>query len=523
MKRINAINAGNIQELKELFELHIDCESLEQYRLPVADRKARVVVGLSGGADSTVLALFCALYLHPHYPNIEYLFTDTKAEPDSCYETLDAIERLTGITITRIMPDKGLFDLINSYNGFLPNSQARWCTRQLKIAPLMEYLDQNPSEHGHISLAGIRYDESDREGIQFQYDMEHASAAFPFVDLKITKTMVFDILHKSIGVPGTYQYRSRSGCYSCFFQRNQEYIGMLTHEPGAYAVTEAAEKLSADDDRRWNNQPMSLSDAGIRGYYPVPSFVDVRKPETTPEKAPQNLKVKKSKGNLSLFEDDCNQQGVDEEQLFVAFALYTDSNLAMYGGREFTPGVYWQEFITLSTTLVGLKAALGTYYKFKKTTPMSIYDVEDMVIVIAQIKFPKGVIDTAPPASDSYTWKSSIALKQLRNLTEHSQTALQYADLERQKKDCLTVLSNPMNEDAELDAMAQLDVIQRSIDNAPEASGRLTWEGLYIPTESVEKVVQLQLAGISTETDIKPARENLEYDEVPMACLACSI
>ena len=523
MSSIPLLNLDNIEALKGLFEKHVARHQLENYRLPVKDTRTRVIVGLSGGADSSVLALFTALYLAPHYPNIEFLFTDTKAEPTSCYETLDTIEKLTGIHIHRIIPEKGLFEMIEQYNGFLPSSQKRWCTKLLKVSPLMAYMASVPSKHGYVSLAGIRYDEADREGIQFQYTMENASAAFPFVDLKITKAAVFDILEQSIGIPGTYQYRSRSGCFTCFFQRNQEAIGMLLQDPEAYAKTEKAEKLVDADHQRWENMPQTMADTGIRGYYPVPAFIDIRKPEKAPQKAPEKLKHNHVEGMDDLFGGEELEPVAQGDEIFAAFALFTDSALGMFGGREFTPGVYWQEFITVSTSLSGIKSALGTYYKFKQTTPMPIYDVADMKIVIAQIRFPSGVIDTAPPSKESYTWKSNVAYKQLRHLAMHCVSTLQRIDLERQLKDALNALRTAGNEDAALDAMERLEQTHEAYHRAPKASGTLVWEGLYIPSETVQKEVQLQLAGISVDTDIKPARENLEYDEVPMACLACSI
>jgi len=128
--------AEMIVAVKALFEEHADRDVLESYRLPVADVRARVVVGVSGGADSSVLALFAAVYLKPVYPNLEFLFTDTKAEPESCYETLDKIEAL-GMNITRVEHKKGLFGMIEQYNGYLPstlssllrvNSRSRCCS-----------------------------------------------------------------------------------------------------------------------------------------------------------------------------------------------------------------------------------------------------------------------------------------------------------------------------------------------------------------------------------------------------------
>lgn len=522
MLAIPTVKLDNVEWLKSLFEKHIDRQQLEEYRLPVRDCRTWVIVGLSGGADSSVLALLSALYLAPHYANLRFLFTDTKAEPTSCYETLDAIEALTGIHVERIIPEKGLFELIEQYNGFLPNSQARWCTRQLKIDPLVAYLATLKSEYGYLSLAGIRYDEPNRDGIQFQYQMAAASAAFPFVDLKVTKDIVFDILHHSIGIPGTYRYRNRSGCFNCFFQRNQEAIGMLYHDPAAYAKTESAEKLCDEDAVRWNSFPPAMDEIGFRGYYPVPAFVDLRKPERVPSKAPAALKPRQNCGTDDLF----GGAGLDIEvgdDVFVAFALYVDRALGWFGGREFTPGVYWQEFITISTSLNGLKTALGTYYRFKRTTPVStIYQVKDLSIVIAQIRFPKGVIDTAPPSKASYTWKPNIAYKQLRHLTVHCQAMLHNVDLKRQLEDALAVFQSASG-DAKLDAFENLEVAHDCFHRSPKVAGILMWEGLYIPAETVADGIQLQLEGVSIDTAIKPARENLEYDEVPMACIACSV
>ena len=97
--RIPTFNSDALNSIKTVFEEHIAKHLLETYRLPIDDDR-QVLVGISGGADSAVLALFVAIYLKPHYPNIMFVFTDTGAETDSCYETLATIESITGISIT---------------------------------------------------------------------------------------------------------------------------------------------------------------------------------------------------------------------------------------------------------------------------------------------------------------------------------------------------------------------------------------------------------------------------------------
>jgi hypothetical protein len=37
-----------------------------------------------------------------------------------------------------------------------------------------------------------------------------------------------------LGLPSDYSWRTRSGCYFCFFQRRTEWVGLLEHHPGLY-------------------------------------------------------------------------------------------------------------------------------------------------------------------------------------------------------------------------------------------------------------------------------------------------
>ena len=120
---ITAIDQSALDDARNVFAQHVDSTLLQNYRLPVASTDTHLIIGLSGGADSSVLAIFAAIFLTPIYPNIHYLFTDTKAEPASCYETLNRLESFLGINITRLMPELGLFELIDKNNGFLPGTK----------------------------------------------------------------------------------------------------------------------------------------------------------------------------------------------------------------------------------------------------------------------------------------------------------------------------------------------------------------------------------------------------------------
>ena len=91
------------------------------------------VLGLSGGKDSTALAI----YLSQRHPEleVEYYFCDTGKELDEVYETIEKLKIFIGkeITILNSVPDTPAatpFDhFLDQYGGFLPSSQARWCTK----------------------------------------------------------------------------------------------------------------------------------------------------------------------------------------------------------------------------------------------------------------------------------------------------------------------------------------------------------------------------------------------------------
>ena len=90
------------------------------------------VLGLSGGKDSTCLAL-AMRERHPEL-DIEYICTPTGNELPELFEHLDNLEILLGKPIKRLGIGKNLHELIDEI-GMLPNFRARWCTRILKIEP----------------------------------------------------------------------------------------------------------------------------------------------------------------------------------------------------------------------------------------------------------------------------------------------------------------------------------------------------------------------------------------------------
>ena len=125
--------------------------------------RERHILGLSGGRDSAALAVF----MRQHRPelSIEYFFTDTGKELPEVYQFLDKLEGFLGRPIQRLNPDRDFDFWLAEYGNFLPSPRTRWCTRQLKLRPLEQWLrkdlDQGVTVHSYVA---IRADEPHRDG-----------------------------------------------------------------------------------------------------------------------------------------------------------------------------------------------------------------------------------------------------------------------------------------------------------------------------------------------------------------------
>ena len=192
----------------------------------------RHVCGISGGKDSSALAI----YLRDVVPEMEYFFCDTGAELPETYEYLNKLEIVLGQPITRINSDKGFDHWFEVFRGALPSPQMRWCTKNMKIKPLEAWLGDEPA----ISYVAIRADESNRKG--YVSTKPNIQTRFPFVEDDIDHDGVMNILEEAgIGLPSYYEWRTRSGCYFCFYQRKAEWVGLADRHPELFERAVAIE------------------------------------------------------------------------------------------------------------------------------------------------------------------------------------------------------------------------------------------------------------------------------------------
>jgi hypothetical protein len=178
--------------------------------------------------------------LRDRIPDLEYVFCDTGEELRETYDYLDRLQDHLGdeAEIRRLKNMRyGFKDLLEARNGFLPSPQARWCTQHLKIKPFEEYMGNDPA----IIYIALRADETHRKG--YISTRSNIQPCYPFIEEGIDHDGVMGIVGRSgLGLPGYYEWRSRSGCYFCFFQQKIEWVGLLERHPDLYWKAASLEK-----------------------------------------------------------------------------------------------------------------------------------------------------------------------------------------------------------------------------------------------------------------------------------------
>ncbi len=203
----------------------------------------RHVCGISGGKDSSALAV----YMRDKVPDMEYFFCDTGAELPETYAYLAKLEVVLGKKIIKLNSTRSFDHYFEVFRGTLPSPQMRWCTSMLKIKPLEDWI----GDAEVTSYVAIRSDEKSRTG--YVSTKPNIKTIFPFIDDDIDHTGVIKILEDAgINLPDYYKWRTRSGCYFCFFQRKAEWVGLADNHPDLFKRAVAIEQKI-------------LKDAGVAG------------------------------------------------------------------------------------------------------------------------------------------------------------------------------------------------------------------------------------------------------------------
>jgi hypothetical protein len=109
-----------------------------------------------------------------------------------------------------------------------------------------------------------------------------------------------------IGLPAYYEWRTRSGCYFCFFQRKAEWVGLLEKHPELYKEAMKYEKIDEKTGQRYTwTQRESLAE-----------LADPKRVEEIKQRHQQAMQTaKKRRVNaplIELFDEVLEDEGGEE-------------------------------------------------------------------------------------------------------------------------------------------------------------------------------------------------------------------
>lgn len=208
--------------------------------------------GLSGGKDSTALALWA---IHESgYPreSLDFSFCDTGNESQVTYDYIDYLEQKLEIGITRIKPERDFWELAKWKKRF-PSAKARFCTYFLKIEPTMHYVTSLFGV-GRTTLmhSGVRAAESDdRAKLP---EREYDGTFLCDVYRPLLRKVIAEIweMHERYGIKPNPLYAlgmTRVGCFPCCMNRKAEIARIAHHFPEAIDKIEIKE----NETGTWRN------------------------------------------------------------------------------------------------------------------------------------------------------------------------------------------------------------------------------------------------------------------------------
>jgi hypothetical protein len=230
----------------------------------------RHIIPISGKDSLTTAIVQTARETHDY----EYFFNPTGLELPEVFEWLDMIEKTLNIKIHRV--GRPLRDIIKSYNYFLPGQKSRYCTRESKIEPMIEWIGKTDA----TVYYGIRADEN-RTGFN-NSTSPNITPVYPLVEMNINLNGVYLILNRHNLKPPTFywqelheivttmlgydpkhlmpewmfdslfSWRSRPNCDRCYNQRLYEWVGLLEHHPDRFWEAESWEHKGGEKTYTWN-------------------------------------------------------------------------------------------------------------------------------------------------------------------------------------------------------------------------------------------------------------------------------
>jgi 3'-phosphoadenosine 5'-phosphosulfate sulfotransferase (PAPS reductase)/FAD synthetase len=197
---------------KSLEDLSANVKALTvQLRASFSYREPKHVIGISGGKDSTAMAM---RLMETEPRDYEFICNATGNELPELFTHLAKLEKMFGKEFKRVTYHTDLIGMIEEI-GMLPNFRARFCTRMLKIEPTIEYFESLPP--GSTLYVGLRADEEERKGLYG----EDINIRFPMREWGWGIDDVWKYLDENgIVIP------KRTDCALCYGQRIDEWFSL---------------------------------------------------------------------------------------------------------------------------------------------------------------------------------------------------------------------------------------------------------------------------------------------------------
>lgn len=188
---------------------------------------SRQIVAFSGGKDSTAMVLEM---VRRGEPIDGLLVTPTGDELPAVWKHWGTVAHHVGAPVIRPKAPT-LAKAIESQKA-LPNFRMRWCTRLIKIAPMVAWA--KAEGRGATICVGLRADEPARAGII----SEHVPTRFPLREWGMSLEDVMRVIAES-----PFTVPKRTDCARCYHQRIHEWWDLWHEHPDIY-------ESAVQDERR---------------------------------------------------------------------------------------------------------------------------------------------------------------------------------------------------------------------------------------------------------------------------------
>lgn len=147
-------------------------------------------------------------------PDVHVVFADTGRERAETYEFVRDVEEQWGVEVQWVKRP-GYFTQLITDRRCLPNPAQRWCTQELKIRPMRDFMISRGYEHWDM-VVGIRADEPRRIAKMRKPTRERWDITLPLADAGVTVAHVNTFWADQ---PFDLRLRSYEGnCAICFLK-----------------------------------------------------------------------------------------------------------------------------------------------------------------------------------------------------------------------------------------------------------------------------------------------------------------